>query len=159
MWSLAVFLSSLGATTSIFECFGPLSIWFPLITILDAASPIPYFQFMSFLMSSSHLFFGLPCGRIDIGFHLRTFFTILSSGIRCKWPNQPNRCAFMWLIIFLCLINSSTSSFVLILHVSSLSFVGTKIFLNTSLSDTTNLFFLCFLSRPILHRHVLPLVL
>ena len=39
--------------------------------------------FVSFLMSSSHLFFGLPCGRIDIGFHLHTFFTILSSGIRC----------------------------------------------------------------------------
>jgi hypothetical protein len=29
--------------------------------------------FISFLMSSSHLFFGLPCGRIDIGFHLYTF--------------------------------------------------------------------------------------
>ena len=24
-------------------------------------------------MSSSHLFFGLPCGHIDIGFHLHTF--------------------------------------------------------------------------------------
>ena len=24
-------------------------------------------------MSPSHLFFGLPCGRIDIGFHLYTF--------------------------------------------------------------------------------------
>jgi hypothetical protein len=38
--------SSLGATTSIFECFGLLSIWFPLITILDAANPILYFQFL-----------------------------------------------------------------------------------------------------------------
>ena len=45
---------------------------------------------MSFLMSSSHLFFGLPSGRLNIGFHLYTFFTILSSGIRCKWPNQLN---------------------------------------------------------------------
>jgi len=43
--------------------------------------------FMSFLMSFSHLFFGLSCGRIDIGFQLHTFFTILSSAIRCKWPN------------------------------------------------------------------------
>ena len=30
--------------------------------------------FMSFLMSSSHLFFGLPGGRVNIGFHLYTFF-------------------------------------------------------------------------------------
>jgi len=94
--------------------------------------------FMSFLMSSSHLFFGLPSGRIDIGCHLHAFFTILSNGIRCKWPNQLNRCAFMWFILFLCLINSS---FVLILHVPSLSIVGPKIFLNTFLSNTINLFF------------------
>ena len=100
------------------------------------------FNFMSFLMSSSHLFFGLPCGHVDIGFHLYTFFTILSSGIRCKWPNQLNPCAFMWFITFLCLINSSNSSFVLILYVQSLSFVGPKIFLNTFLSNTINLFFM-----------------
>jgi len=42
--------------------------------------------FMSFLISSSYLFFGLPSGRVNIGFHLYTFFNILSSGIRCKWP-------------------------------------------------------------------------
>jgi hypothetical protein len=51
--------------------------------------------FMSFVMSSSHLFFGLPSGHFNIGFHLYTLFTILSSGIRCKWPNQLNRCALM----------------------------------------------------------------
>ena len=57
------------------------------------------------------------------------FFTILSlsSAIRCKWPNQLNRCAFMWFIIFLCLINSSNSLFILILHAPSLSFVGPKV--------------------------------
>jgi hypothetical protein len=37
---------------------------------------------------------------------LYTFFTILSSGIQCKWPNQLNLCAFMWFIIFLWLINT-----------------------------------------------------
>jgi hypothetical protein len=26
---------------------------------------------------------------------LYTFFTILSSDIQCKWPNQLNLCAFM----------------------------------------------------------------
>ena len=33
---------------------------------------------MSFLMSSSHLFFGLPSGRVNIGFHFYTFFLPLS---------------------------------------------------------------------------------
>jgi len=51
--------------------------------------------FMLFLMSSFHLFFGLPSGRASIGFCLYNSFTILSSGIRCKWPNQLNLCAFM----------------------------------------------------------------
>ena len=45
----------------------------------------------------------------------------------------------MWFITFSRLINSSNSSFVLILHVSSLSFVGPKIFLNAILSNTINL--------------------
>jgi hypothetical protein len=46
-------------------------------------------------MSSSHLFFGLPSGLLNIGLHLYTLFTIHSSDIRCKWPNQLNVCAFM----------------------------------------------------------------
>ena len=90
VWLNHISSSSLGTTTSIFECFGPLNIRFPLITILDAANPTLYFQFLT---SSSHLFFGLPCGRIDIGLHLILFFTILSSGIRRKCPKQLNRCA------------------------------------------------------------------
>jgi len=98
--------------------------------------------FISFLMSSPHQFFGLPCGRIDIGFRLYSFFTTLSSGIQCKWPNHLNRCVFMLFIIFLCLINSYKSSFVLTLHVPSLYFVGPKIFLNTFLSNTINLCFM-----------------
>jgi hypothetical protein len=38
--------SSLGATTSFFERCGLLNIKFPLIAILDTASPILYFQFL-----------------------------------------------------------------------------------------------------------------
>ena len=38
--------SSSGATTSNFECFGHLNKWFPLITILDSANPILYFQIL-----------------------------------------------------------------------------------------------------------------
>jgi hypothetical protein len=37
---------SLDATTSFFERFGLLNIQFPVIAILDAASPILYFQFL-----------------------------------------------------------------------------------------------------------------
>jgi len=132
----------------------------PIIAILDAvASPILYFQFlMLFLMSSSHLFFGLPNGLVNIGFYLCTFLTILSSNIQCKWPNQLNLYGFMQFIMFLCLINLSNSSFALILHVPSLSFVGPKIFLSTFLSNTINL--LCIvLSIPMFHRNMLLLVL
>jgi hypothetical protein len=85
-------LSSLGITNSIFEHFGLLNIQLPFIVILDAASPILYFQF---LMSSSRLFFGLLSGHVNIGFHFYTFFTVLSSGIQCKWSSQLNLCAFM----------------------------------------------------------------
>ena len=97
--------------------------------------------FMSFIMSSSYLFFGLPNGLVNISFQLNTFLTILSSDILCKWPNQLKLCAFMLFIMYLCLINLSNSSFVLILHVPSLPFVGPKIFLSTFLSNTINLFF------------------
>jgi len=82
------------------------------------------------------------------------FFTILSSGIRCKWPNQLNCCAFMWFIMLLCLINSTNSSFVLILHVPSLSFVGPKIFLNTFLSNTINSFFMVSFKTHTSQAHV-----
>jgi hypothetical protein len=99
-------------------------------------------------MSFSHLLFGLPSGRVNIGFHLYAFFTILSYGIRCKWPNQLSLCAFMWFIIFLCLVNLSNSSFVFILNVPSLSFVGPKILLSTYLSNTINLFFYSFFQNP-----------
>ena len=88
-----------------------INVRFPLIAILDAAIPIFIFNFfMSFLMSSSQLFFRLPYVHIDISFQLYTFFTILSFAIRCQWPNQLNRCVFMRFNIYLCLINSSNSS-------------------------------------------------
>jgi hypothetical protein len=110
--------------------------------------------FISFIISSSHLFFGLPSSRVNIGFHLYTLFTILFSGIRSKLPNQLNLCAFMWFIIFLCLINSSNSSFVLILYVPSLSFVGPKFLLNTFLSNTINLFFMVSFKTHVSHPYV-----
>ena len=139
--------SSSGATASTFERFVPLNISFPLITILDAANPIPYFPFLhviSYVIFPSVLWSPLWSYWHWFPF-IYFFFTLLSSGIRCKRPNQLNRCAFMWFIVFLRLINSSNSSFVLILHVPSLSFVGSKIFLTLSysLSFPTYLFSLC----------------
>jgi hypothetical protein len=56
------------------------------------------FNFLiSFLMSFSHLFFGLPSGLLNIGLHLYTLFlfAFLSTDIRYKWPNQLNLFAFM----------------------------------------------------------------
>jgi len=38
--------SSLGATSSPVECFALLNTQFPIIAILDAASPILYFHFI-----------------------------------------------------------------------------------------------------------------
>ena len=68
--------------------------------------------FMSFLMSSFHLFFGLPNVIFNIGFHLLRiyFFNHSPFDIRCKWPNQLNLCVFMQFIKFLCRINLSNSS-------------------------------------------------
>jgi len=66
--------SSLGATTSIVECFDLLNIQFPIIAILDAASPILYFQFLhdfSYVIFPS--IFVLPNVLVKIGFHLHTF--------------------------------------------------------------------------------------
>jgi hypothetical protein len=67
--------SSLGATTSILLMFRPSQHIISNFMILDAVSPILYFQFfMSFLMSFSHLFFVLPSGLLNNGFHLCTSF-------------------------------------------------------------------------------------
>jgi hypothetical protein len=62
---------------------------------------------MSFLMSSSHLFFGLPSGCVNISFHLHAFFfTILSSGIRCKWPAKPAESLCFYVICYILLVLS-----------------------------------------------------
>jgi hypothetical protein len=69
--------SSLGAT-SFFELFGLLNIRVHNFHLLRSWMQLVQFFifsfFMSFIMSSSHLFFGLPSGRVNIGFHLYTFF-------------------------------------------------------------------------------------
>ena len=53
------------------------------------------FSFFVSFISSSHLFFGLPSGLVNVSFHLYTFLTILFSDIRRKWPNQLKLYALM----------------------------------------------------------------
>jgi len=56
--------------------------------------------FVSFLMSSSHMFLVSLVVVLTSVSTCILFFTILSFSIRCKWPNQLNLCAFVWLITF-----------------------------------------------------------
>ena len=79
-------------------------------------------------MLSSHLYLGLPCDLLVRGFHLNIFLTVPVSGILCTWPNQLSLWALIQLTIFVCFINLSSSSLVLILH-TWFSFVGPNILL------------------------------
>ena len=100
------------------ENFGLLNDLFPFPSILDAGYPvlISIWQ-ISCLMLSSHLYVGLPCDLLVRGFHLNILLTVLVSGILCTWPNQLSLWALIWLTIFLCFINLSSSSLVWILHI------------------------------------------
>jgi len=40
------------------------------------------------MMSSSHLYLGLPLGLVVKEFHLSIFLAALVSGILCIWPKQ-----------------------------------------------------------------------
>jgi len=80
---------------------------------------------------------GLPCDLLVRGFHLNIFLTVLVSGILCTWPNQLSLWALIQLTIFLCFINLSSSSLVLILHIW-FSFVGPNILLKIFLSKTNS---------------------
>jgi len=102
--------------------------------------------FMLFIISSFHLFFGLPSSRVNILFKLYTFLPFSLPAFDVNGQTSLifvffKSLSFVRFIIFLCLINSYNSSFVLIFHVPSLYFVRPKILLNTFLSNTINLFF------------------
>jgi hypothetical protein len=62
-WSMEPYSSSssLGATTSIVECFGLLNMQFPIIAILDAARPTLYFQLLTFQFLCLRILFPLFC--------------------------------------------------------------------------------------------------
>ena len=63
--------------------------------------------FMSFIMSSSHLFFGLSSGRVSIGFHSCTFF--LPFSLLAFDVNGQTNLIFVLLCGLLC-------SYVLLIH-------------------------------------------
>ena len=57
-----------------------------------------FFQLRTFILfissktSSSQCVLGLPIGLLDMGFHLLIFWTLLSSAMCSRWPNQFNLC-------------------------------------------------------------------
>ena len=82
LWALQ--LHSLNVLAFLAYNFHLLRSWMQLVQFFI------FIFFISFIISSSYLFFGLPSGRLNVGFHLYHLFTILSSGIPCKWPKQLN---------------------------------------------------------------------
>jgi len=99
-------------------------------------------QFLTFIFFrssstwSSHLTLGLPTGLDERGSHSVTILTILVVSILITCAAHRNLCDFINLSLFF-LIKISSSSFVFILHVPSLSNVGPYIFLSTLLSKTS----------------------
>ena len=61
-----------------------------------SVSHATFFQLRTFIllisskMSSSQHVLGLPIGLLDMGFHLLTFWTLLSLTMCSTWPNQFN---------------------------------------------------------------------
>src|SRR5215510_9537838 len=104
-------------------------------------------------MLSSHLYLGLPCDLLIRGFHLNIFLTVLVSGILCTWPNQLSLWVLIYITIFLCFINSFSSSFVLILHIW-FSFVGPNILLTIFLSKTRSFWIVDFFSTQVSEAYV-----
>jgi len=92
----------------------------------------------SYLTSSSHLTLGLPFSLVAYGFHLYMVLATLSLVILSTCPNQPSHLYCIYLTIFLLLIVSSNSSFVLSLHSLFAFCVGPNILLNIFLSNTNN---------------------
>jgi hypothetical protein len=118
--------------------FWPSQDLFLFSSILDAGYPVFDLHLAkSCLMLSSHLYLGLPCDLLVRGFQLNIFLTVLVSGILYTWPNQLSLWTLMWLIIFLCFISLSNSSFVLSFHIW-FSFVGANILLKIFLPKTNN---------------------
>ena len=88
----------------------------------------------------SHLSLGLPTGLDEHGSHSVSFLTGLIVSILIRCAAQRNLCDFINLTIVSFLTRISNSSFVFILHVPSLSCVGTYIFLSTLLSNISRRF-------------------
>jgi hypothetical protein len=85
--------------------------------------------------------------------------TIVSFVLRCTCPNQLNLWALMWLIMFLFVIRLLNSSFVLVLHVPSLSFVGLNILLNIFLSIIDDFHFIDSFSTHISLAYVITVLI
>jgi hypothetical protein len=123
--------------TSFVESFGLLNDVFPFHSVLNTGCPIFNIQLMDVLYYIVFPSLGLPLDLTVRGVQLNIFLTILESGTLCTWPNQLSLRALIWLIIFWCFINLSSSLLVLILH-NWFSLVGLNTSLRIFLSNTNS---------------------
>jgi hypothetical protein len=111
---------------------------FSTATIIRERTSILRYSALSVLF---HLGFGLRASLVDIGCQSQ-FLAILSFVIGCTWKNRFSLWDSMLLIIFLFLIKLFNSSFVVILHLPSLSFARPNILLDILLPIINNFYFI-----------------
>ena len=118
--------------------------WISFHNLLSLHFSLQFLTFIFFKSSStcsSHLSLGLPTGLDEHVSHSVSFLTVLTMSTLITCAAYRNLCDFINLTIVSFLIRISNSSFVLILHVPSLSFVGLYIFLSTLLSNISRRFY------------------
>jgi hypothetical protein len=98
-----------------------------------------FILFISSKTSSSQRNLGLALGLLDMGCHLLTFFTLLSSFMRSTWLSHFNLCFLINPIMFCPFSVSLISWLVLILQQPSSNLIGPNIFLMIFLSKIITL--------------------
>ena len=98
-----------------------------LLSLHFALQFLTFVFFRSSSTWSSHLSLGLPTGLDEHGSHSVTFLTILVVSILITCAAHRNLCDLINLTIFFFLIRISSSSFVFIQHVPSLSNVSANV--------------------------------
>jgi len=101
-----------------------------VLSLLSFLHPLIPNAWMSFSVSSTHLFLGLPLILLPFGFHSNTLLGILFSSIHITCPNQAILLLFMNLTMYAFPMSPFNSWFILILQDPSLSCTGPKIFIN-----------------------------
>ena len=114
-----------------------------VLSLLSFLHPLIPNVWISSSISSTHLFLGLPLILLPVGFHSNILLGILFSSIRIACPNQAILLLFINLTMSAFSMNSFNSWFILILHDTSLSCTGPRIFLSIlRLPDTLTKWYL-----------------